>query len=540
MTGNDFLEKMEMLDADLVEAADEMPVKPARNVLWKCCAAAACVCLLGGAVLVSAWVGIKPEERPSGDLLVQGSEFATDNQQDGTQEITPNTQQIVTGTEEEPSSETEEPVILANASYLTFDINPSFQLTIDEGIVVDYLAINDDGEDILKNIEVIGKKVEDALPLVIGELVEQGYLAKKDYAPVMLLSARGGDEASQLLEEAVFISQDALVEKEVEVFIVAQQIENPDELEVLAEKYGVSVGKMQYVLNILREESNLSVEDATAYTVIELFGMDIEKRLIEPPYKVGDYDEYGEKVLFVGSVESYVGYVPWDKLPEEYKKELEAMYTPEALEILAKPRVWTTMPGAVGLPADEALELLYSRNLAPMICYEDNPNARIAGYKDGMVFKQDIPQGTRWASDSCVHIWILVSENSPEQQVPIEEDVNWGVSMQLENVTPTSATVVFERWTGTERIDLTRSHWYVIERWTGEEWEPLELLSQDVKWNTDGMVMSNNSTIEVEESWEQLYGQLPNGKYRMGKLITDSIPGDYICKVFYAEFEIAE
>ena len=147
MTGNDFLEKMEMLDADLVEAADEMPVKPARNVLWKCCAAA-CVCLLGGAVLVSAWVGIKPEERPSGDLLVQGSEFATDNQQDGTQEITPNTQQIVTGTEEEPSSETEEPVILANASYLTFDINPSFQLTIDEGIVVDYLAINDDGEDI--------------------------------------------------------------------------------------------------------------------------------------------------------------------------------------------------------------------------------------------------------------------------------------------------------------------------------------------------------------------------------------------------------
>ncbi|MGN1157808.1 MAG: PASTA domain-containing protein [Agathobacter sp.] len=418
MNGNDFLEKIEMLDDDLVEAAGELPIQRTRPMIWKYGVVAACACLLGGVVLVSTFLGIKSEKHPSGDLVAQESETATDNRQD---EI----QQIVTGTENETSSEIEEPVILANASYLTFDINPSFQLTIDEGVVVDYLAINDDGEDILRNIEVIGKKVEDALPLVIGELVEQGYLAKKEFAPVLLLSARGGDGAAQLLEEAVFISQDALVEKEVEVFIVAQQIENPDELEVLAEKYGVSVGKMQYVLNVLREESNISVEDATAYTVIELFGMDIEKRLIEPPYKVGDYDEYGEKVLFVGSVESYVGYVPWDKLSEEYKKELEALYTPEALEILAKPRVWTTMPGVVGLPADEALKLLYSRNIAPMICYEDNPNARIAGYTDGMVFKQDIPQGTRWPSDACVHIWILVSENASEQQVPIQEHVEW-------------------------------------------------------------------------------------------------------------------
>lgn len=506
MTGNDFLDKLEMLDADLIEDAD----KPSTIYQWrnalKYCAAILCVVLLGGLIL-AAVIGEETQggNAPS-DIVATGTEKKTEDYE--------------------------------NANYLTFDINPSFQLTVLDDVVVGYVALNDDGEDILKNVEVIGKDVEEALPLIIGELVAQGYLAKKDYAPVMLISSRGNENAWQLLEEAIVIAQDALVNNEVETFIVAQQIGDTSEVEILAEQYGVSVGKMQYVLNLLREESELSAEEASDYTVIELFGMDIEKRLIEPPYKVGDYDEYGEKVLFVGTVESYVGYIPWDKLSEEYTKQLSEMYTPEALEILAMQRVWTTMPGVVGMAVDEALDVLYSRNIAPMICYEDNPYARFAGYQDGMVFKQDIPQGKRWHSDASVGIWVLVSEKDEEQVSPA---VDWGLVVSIKHVTKTGATIVYEQNGSDPQGVLTRGKWYVIERWNGSNWEELPLISEEIVWNIDGYAINQNTTVEIEESWEETYGALTAGKYRIGKpAANDYWDYDYETKIFYMEFEITD
>ena len=311
----------------------------------------------------------------------------------------------------EPTTEVTEDWIPDNFSYLTLDVNPSVQFAVEAGLIVDCIALNDDGERILSDLQLAGIPVEEALTLVLAEMIEQGYLAEEEHAPVMLLSARGSADSQALLHTAVLAAKKTLTEKNVETFIVTQEIDNTKAVERLAKLYGVSVGKMQYVLDILEEQAEISLEEASSRSIIELFGMDIEKRLIDPPYKVGDYDEYGEKVLFVGSVESYVGYIPWEELSDEYKHELSQMYTPEALAILSQPRVWTTMPNVVGLSADDALALLYSRNIAPLICYEDNPNARAAGFDDGACFKQDIPQGWRWNSDAAVHIWILVPES---------------------------------------------------------------------------------------------------------------------------------
>ncbi len=518
MTGNDFLNNLEGLDADLIEAANEAPQKRKFPTVLKHCAAILLMALLGSIIVIS----------------ISGKK-ASDNTEKPTIASGENTT-IASG-----ENTTIAPVIYANATYLTLDINPSLQLTIKDGQIVDYLAINDDGEKILNNIDIIGKSVNDALPILVAELLSQGYLAKTDNSPVMLLSAHGGDNAQQLLEDAISITQDSLVTQDVESFIVAQQIENPEELKVLAEKYGVSVGKMQYVLNILRQENNLTVEEASAYTIIELFGMDIETRLIEPPYKVGDYDEYGEKVLFVGTVESYVGYVPWDQLSSDYKKQLEEMYTPEALKILSQPRVWTTVPNVLGLTVDEALELLYSRNIAPRFSYVDSPNARIAGYTDGMVFYQDIPQGMRWNSDACIQILILISERSEEQKQLDNLDANWGLNIDVKNISNTGLTMLFNMTTGSPNGGLTRSDWYVIERKDGDQWIALETLDKNHLWKSDGYVLNDNTSTELPIDWSELYGILPSGEYRIGKLITERFySGGYRTNVLYTEFKITQ
>lgn len=396
MKGEKMLNDMEFIDMDLIqEAASPVPAKKRWRAVAACAAAAV---LIVGAV----WL-CGGQRRPVASV-------EEPHLQHSTSATMPSEPVVTKPVATVPTTEPSEPAPLQTVSYLTLDINPSLQLAVEKGIVLNCVALNDDGERILQDLALEGMAVEDALPLVIDALIAEGYLATADHAPVLLLSSRGGENPVDLLLKATDVAKDALVKKDVETFIVTQQIEDVTTVERLAKQYNVPIGRMQYVLNILRQEAELSIEEASACTIVELFGMDIEKRLIEPPYKVGDYDEHGEKVLWVGSVESYVGYVPWEELSAEYREELAQMYTPEALAILAMPRVWTTMPNVVGLPADEALELLYSRNIAPMICYEYSQKAVDEGFAVGTCFMQDIPQGRRWHSDACVHIWILIAE----------------------------------------------------------------------------------------------------------------------------------
>lgn len=406
MNGNDFLDSMEYIDADLIRDADNPPARKTRVFKRSFLPVASCFAVL--ILLVGFFAGRlsfpnsqEPAPIPTAGKPTAPTDFPMEPKPTSPAPIVP-----------EPTAPMDVQELPAGVHYLIVDVNPSLRLTLENGLVVDHLALNDDGEEILTELSLTGLTLSEAMAQIVSELIAQGYLAAEGHAPVMLLSAQGSN-GSMLLFDAVHAAKETLTQQQVETFIVTQQVADDATVAMLAEQYDVSVGKMQYVLNLLQEETEISLEEASACTILELFSMDIEKRLIEPPYKVGEYDEYGEKVLFVGSVESYVGYVPWEELSEEYKAELASMYTPEALAILAMPRVWTTMPNVVGLPADEALQLLYSRNLAPMICYEDSPQARAEGYTDGTCFAQAVPQGWRWNSDACVHIWILVSSENP-------------------------------------------------------------------------------------------------------------------------------
>ena len=50
-----------------------------------------------------------------------------------------------------------------------------------------------------------------------------------------------------------------------------------------------------------------------------------------------------------------------------------------------------------------------------------------------------------------------------------------------------------------------------------------------------------DEVVEWEVNWEWLYGELPVGKYRIGKQIMDwRAPGDYDTVLYYAEFELRD
>lgn len=383
MKNDDFLKALSYVDEDMIEKADEVPQK----AQWpKILAAAACLALV---VLTSVWLFGRPP-------VTQTS--------------------VVQITPAGESLQTDIPAHTNTLCYLTLDVNPSVQLTVEDGKVVACVALNDDAEPILEDLELEGLTVEEAVPLVLEALIQAGYLAAENYAPVLLLAAHGGDASVEVLEKATQATQESLVEQNVASFVVSQQVINPETVEKLAKQYGVSVGKMQYVLNLVGEENEEDLSKLTGSTIIELFGMDIEKKLVEPQYKVGEYDEYGEKVLYVGYSESMNGYTPWEDLEEWYKEELYILYSPADIEILKQPRQWVTVPNVVGMTEEEARELLNSRNIAVRVDYWDDPEYRELGYENGVCYRQDPVQGWRLNTDAPVFLTVMATKEQVEAQ----------------------------------------------------------------------------------------------------------------------------
>ena len=142
--------------------------------------------------------------------------------------------------------------------------------------------------------------------------------------------------------------------------------------------------------------------------------------------------------------------------------------------------------------------------------------------------------------------WLELSEQErvfssymPPEFMIFEE--TWGITLTVENVTPTSATIKCIQTGGDSVGELQTGSWYILENWTQENgWKELPYFAE-VCWTEEAWMIPKDDIVEWEVDWEFLYGAVPNGKYRIGKEIIDFRGiGDYDNVIYFAEFEIRD
>ncbi len=125
-----------------------------------------------------------------------------------------------------------------------------------------------------------------------------------------------------------------------------------------------------------------------------------------------------------------------------------------------------------------------------------------------------------------------------EQESLTGDALDWGVTLTAQDVTPTGLTIVCTQSGGFEGELITGS-WYSVEKYSDGEWTELPYLMDNVGWTEEGWIISPDTTVEWVVDWEWLYGELPAGRYRIGKdLLGASVPGEYEHCIHYAEFTI--
>ena len=118
----------------------------------------------------------------------------------------------------------------------------------------------------------------------------------------------------------------------------------------------------------------------------------------------------------------------------------------------------------------------------------------------------------------------------------------WGVALEAQSVTQKGLTLLCHHSGGENVAELHTGTYYVLQKLENESWVDVEYLPQEhpVGWTMEALLIEKESTTSWNVNWEWLYGELPAGEYRIGKVITNFRgTGDYDEELCYAEFVIA-
>ena len=115
--------------------------------------------------------------------------------------------------------------------------------------------------------------------------------------------------------------------------------------------------------------------------------------------------------------------------------------------------------------------------------------------------------------------------------LPKEESLNEidTITMEIKEGTLTSksATIIIK---DTSKEKNTYGEEYRIDKKVNNSWKELEPIVENYGFNLIGYEVNKDNVLQLKVKWENLYGELPTGQYRLVKTVND--------KYFSTEFII--
>ena len=181
--------------------------------------------------------------------------------------------------------------VLLPSAYVDIDVNPSIELGVNRfDRVVSARALNDDGEAVLQDVDVVWSTYEDAVDGIGDELTNQGYLNADSFVSVTI--SCGDMEQYQLIEST---SRRCLEGEAGQVSCDYASEEERHE----AHESGLGVGKWRVWRDLVDSGSSLTAEDAAEMSVRELrdlLGESGEKGEASSSGRHGDGHHHGKGV----------------------------------------------------------------------------------------------------------------------------------------------------------------------------------------------------------------------------------------------------
>ncbi len=156
-------------------------------------------------------------------------------------------------------------------SIVDLDVNPGIELRVNSGgRVLSAAATDADGAAILDDMDLSSVDMDVAVNALIGSMLKNGYLS--DLQNSVLISVYGDDQDAN---EALRISLEEEISQllsasSIDGAILNQSLTVDDDLQSLADTYGISLGKASLIQLILQSDTNRIFAELAGLTINDL------------------------------------------------------------------------------------------------------------------------------------------------------------------------------------------------------------------------------------------------------------------------------
>jgi uncharacterized membrane protein YkoI len=156
-------------------------------------------------------------------------------------------------------------------SIISFDVNSSIEIKVNQKEqVIDAFARNADGEVVLGGMNLKGSDLTVAVNAIVGSMLRNGYI--DELSNSILISVQNqNSKRGQALESRISEEIDRLLSAyAIDGAVISQILNNEKRAKEMAEKYGITEGKAQLILQITDSNKTYTFKDLAPLTINEL------------------------------------------------------------------------------------------------------------------------------------------------------------------------------------------------------------------------------------------------------------------------------
>lgn len=157
-------------------------------------------------------------------------------------------------------------------STISLDVNPSIVIKANnKDKVLSVEAFNEDAEKVIGDMDFKGSNIDVTLNALIGSLLRNGYLNENANSILISIESNNQEKSKMLETQIVKEINDLLSGDNLQAATLSQLLESDDQTKELAEKYGITKGKVKLIEEILADVNNIhSFDELVPLTINEL------------------------------------------------------------------------------------------------------------------------------------------------------------------------------------------------------------------------------------------------------------------------------
>ena len=158
--------------------------------------------------------------------------------------------------------------------YMSISINPNVAMTGENGVVTSIQGINADGVIVARAIkdQIVGKTPEEATKIFVNATKDKGYIGDTLPNKEIVVNVTANDNKTENLVKDAIVSEAEkfLTENNIQGNVVAPGIETTPDVKALADKYNVTVGKMNFILKAQEKFPEMTLEELSVMDVDDI------------------------------------------------------------------------------------------------------------------------------------------------------------------------------------------------------------------------------------------------------------------------------